>query len=279
MPEPSVSAPAAPLVSVVIPSLNQRAYLSQAIESVLAQSPSRFELIVMDGGSTDGSVDVIERYASRLKYWRSAPDAGPAAALNQGFAHASGEILAVLNADDFFLPGAFMKVIDQFARSTADVVSGHGFFARPSGELGVPNYSDRWKLSRFRYGVCVLVQPSTFFRRDAFERAGGFRQSGRVCWDMELWADMAAHGARFEVIDEFLSVFRLHESSITGRDDLRALRRQHAREVMEEVRKRPESAADRVFHLAFRALKFAGHPLRTLRQRTFVHEVLTRWSI
>lgn len=279
MPEPSVSAPGAPLVSVVIPSLNQRAYLAEAIESVIAQSPSRFELIVMDGGSTDGSVEVIERYASRLKYWRSAPDAGPAAALNQGFAQASGEIFAVLNADDFYLPGAFNKVIAAFARGEADVVSGHGFFARPSGELGVATYSDRWKLSRFRYGACVLVQPSTFFRRTSFDRAGGFRQSGRVCWDMELWADMASHGARFETIDEYLSVFRLHESSITGREDLRALRRQHAREVMEEVRKRPESTADRVLHVLFRALKFGRHPLRSLRQRGFVHDVLNRWSI
>lgn len=269
----------APMFSVVIPSLNQCRYLEQAIASVLSQA-SPVELIVMDGGSTDGSVAVLERYAPSLKYWVSAPDEGASAALNLGFQHATGEILAVLNADDYYLPGALAQVQQAFADFPgADVISGHGYFAASNGELGVPAYSDRWSVTRFKYGACVLLQPATFFRRTAFDRAGGFRQSGSVCWDMELWADMAARGATFHSLDRFLAAFRLHDDSITGRPDLRLRRRTDARAVMAEVRGRPETRFDRLLHLVYRALKFASHPGRTLRQRAFVYAVLKRWSL
>lgn len=263
----------------MIPSLNQGQFLEQAIASVLSQESGPFELIVMDGGSTDASKEVLERYSARLAYWRSEPDDGPAAALNEGFARATGRIYAWLNADDFLLPGAFAKVASAFADSSVDVLSGHGFFVTSAGERGAPLYSDRWTKLRFAYGATVLVQPATFFRRDAFERSGGFRRTGRVCWDMELWAAMSTNGARFVRLDEFLAAFRLHGASITGRADLKEVRKRHAREVMEEVRGRPESTLDRVFHLCFRALKFAGHPMRTLRQRAFARQILKRWSV
>jgi glycosyltransferase involved in cell wall biosynthesis len=276
MPESSVTSP--PMISVVIPSLNQGAFLEQAIQSVLSQTYQPVELIVMDGGSTDGSQAILERYSPQLAHWQSAPDDGPAAALNDGFAHARGAIFGWLNADDFLLQDALAVVARAFARSPADVVSGHGVFATESSELGAPVYSDRWSRLRFAYGGCVLVQPATFFRRSAFEKAGGFRRTGRVCWDMELWAAMAAQGARFDVVDARLAAFRLHGASITGRPDLQRARRIHARDVMAEIRGRPEMTSDRVLHLLFRVVKFAGHPLRTIRQRTFVRRTLKRWA-
>lgn len=277
MPESSVTSP--PLISVVIPSLNQGAFLEQAIESVLTQAYRPLEVIVMDGGSTDGSHAVLERYSPHLAYWRSAPDEGPAAALNDGFGRARGAIFGWLNADDFLLPGAIATLARAFADSTADVVSGHGVFVTESGAFGAPVYSDRWSRLRFAYGGCVLVQPATFFRRAAFERAGGFRRTGRICWDMELWAAMALHGARFDRVNACLAAFRLHAASITGRRDLQEMRKRHAREVMEEVRGRPEMTSDRVLHLVFRTMKFATHPLRTIRQRTFIRQVLKRWAV
>ena len=158
-----------PLISIVTPSFNQGQFLEQAIRSVLLQGYPRLELIVVDGGSTDGSVETIAQYETWLKHWVSERDAGPASALNKGFAFASGDILGFLNADDFYLPGCFARVAEEFdARHSADIVSGHGYFAKPSGELGMPTYSDRWSLTRFRYGTCVLVQQSTFFRRSVF---------------------------------------------------------------------------------------------------------------
>lgn len=269
-----------PLISVVIPSLNQCAFLEDAIRSVLLQEYPRLELIVMDGGSTDGTLAVLEEYAPRLTHWVSAPDTGPAMALNRGFEKARGDLYAVLNADDYYLPGALAAVAHAFASDpSADVMSGHGYFASASGELGVATFSDSWSARRFRHGTCVLVQPATFFRREAFERAGGFRTTGRVCWDMELWADMSARGARFRTMASHLAAFRLHDGSITGRADLGSLRRRHAREVQAEMRGRPESAADRVLHLIHRLLKFARHPGRTIRQRMYFHSVLKRWTL
>lgn len=269
-----------PRFSIVIPSLNQAAYLERALRSVLEQQYPDLELIVMDGGSTDGSVALIRKYETQLAHWTSAKDDGPADALNRGFARATGELLGFLNADDFYLPGALEQVSEAFAASpSADVVSGHGYFATPAGELGAPAYSDAWDLRRFQYGACVLLQPATFFRRTAFERTGGFRRTGRVCWDMELWADLASTGSSFQTLDRFIAAFRLHPNSVTGNAQHHYRRRRDARQVMAEMRGRPEDFRDRLAHAFFRGLKFGRHPIRSLTSRKFCYSTLRRWSL
>jgi glycosyltransferase involved in cell wall biosynthesis len=269
-----------PRISIVIPSLNQRAFLERAVGSVLEQDYPHRELIVIDGGSRDGSAELLATLAPHLAFWQSRPDAGPADALRQGCARATGDVLAVLNADDFYLPGALSRMAAAFgAQPDADVISAHGYLTSPSGTLGVPLFSDSWDPVRFSYGGCVLLQPSTFFRREAYERAGGFRLSGSLCWDMELWASLAAAGSQFRTANFFITGFRLHADSITGREQLMSARREHARRVMAEVRGRPENLWDRWRHLWVRISKFAGHPLRTFRQRWYVHSVLGRWSL
>jgi glycosyltransferase involved in cell wall biosynthesis len=266
-----------PLISIVVPSLNQGEYLELALRSVLEQDYQRFELIVMDGGSGDQSRDILQRYASRLAYWSSQPDGGPAAALNEGFRHATGEVLGFLNADDFYLPGAFATVARAFAASPAiDVWSGHGYFATAAGRLAVPMFSDRWSLLRFKHGACVLLQPATFFRREAFLRAGGFPETGRVCWDMELWAALATSGARFGTLDAHLAAFRLHPKSLTGGTENRHRRRADARAVMAGLQ---GGRASRLGEFFFRALKFGRNPVRSLRRRAFFRSILDRWSL
>lgn len=269
-----------PLISIVIPSLNQGAYLEAAVRSVLRQGYPRLELIVMDGGSTDGSLEVIRKYEPWLSHWQSGVDRGPASALHAGFGYASGDVFGVINADDFYLPGCLAAVASAFATNpAAEVVAGHGYFARPSGELGMPVFSDAWSARRLMYGACVLVQQATFFRRTAFRRAGGFRQSGSLCWDMELWAGLARAGARFHALEAHIAAFRLHDGSITGRPSLRGRRLADAQRVMAEMRGRPESRFDRFLHLWHRLVKFSKHPARTVRQRVFVYSALKRWSI
>lgn len=263
-----------------MPSCNQGAYLEAALLSIADQQYPNLEVILIDGGSTDGSLDVIEKYRDLLAHWESAADGGPADALNRGFRRATGSIFGFLNADDFYLPGCLRMVARAFAaRPDTEVLSGHGYFARPSGELGVPIFSDRWDLRRFAYGACVLVQPATFFTGDAFHRAGGFRQTGRVCWDMELWAALATTGARFATIDAFLAGFRLHEGSITGSPEMRQRRRVDARAVMSELRGQAETLADRLLEGVYRLEKFARHPARTIRQRSYFVSALRRWEL
>lgn len=269
-----------PLISIVIPSFNNGAYLEHAIRSVLLQGYPRLELIVMDGGSTDGTFQVIEKYESWLKHWVSRRDRGPAAALTAGFGYASGDILGFLNADDFYLADALGTVARCFARApSADVLSGHGHFATATGDLGAPMFSDRWSRTRFRYGACVLLQPATFFRRAAYERVGGFRDSGRLCWDMELWADLARTGASFGTMAAFLAAFRLHANSMTASPEHQRRRRDDARAVMAEMRGRPESIPDRLLHSCWRTFKFVQNPGRSLRCRVFVYRTLERWTL
>jgi len=269
-----------PLISIVMPSFNQDRFLEQAIRSVLLQGYPQLEFIIIDGGSSDGSAATIARYESWLRHWRSEPDDGAADALNKGFRLATGEIFSFLNADDFYLPGCLERVATAFhAHASADVLSGHGYFATDSGELGVPLFSDRWSLNRFSHGACVLVQPATFFRRDAYERTRGFRYETSTCWDMELWADMALAGARFRSMDEFVAAFRLHTGSITGAAGLRQLRRRESIAVMERLRGRPDSFLKPMLRFYHRARKFSEHPLRTLNQRLYFHRTIGRWSL
>jgi glycosyltransferase involved in cell wall biosynthesis len=269
-----------PRISIVIPSFNQAAYLEAALHSIIVQQYPNVEVILIDGGSTDGSADLIANHRAVLAHAESAPDAGPADALNRGFRHATGAILGFLNADDFHLPGCLQALAGAFkARPDADVISGHGYFASATGELGAPTFSDRWNARRFAYGACVLVQPATFFKRSAFDRAGGFRKTGSVCWDMELWADMARTGARFETIDAFLAGFRLHDRSITGSVQLQERRRTDARAVMSSMRGRAPIWSDRVLEIGYRLGKFSSHPIRTFRQRLYFYSALRRWSL
>jgi glycosyltransferase involved in cell wall biosynthesis len=269
-----------PLISIVIPSKNQAAYLEIAMRSVLDQSYRRVELIVMDGGSTDGSIEVVGRHAAQLAHWSTKADEGPAAALNEGFEHASGEVLGFLNADDFLLPGALDTVARAFATSPAvDVFSGHGYFASPAGALGAPMSSDRWNLTRFRYGACVLLQPATFFRRAAFDRAGGVPQSGRVCWDMELWAALATSGARFETLNANLAAFRLHPGSLTANPAHQQRRKDDARAVSRGLNGGSHTFTDQLARVWFRALKFARHPIQAVRRRAYFYGTLKRWSL
>jgi glycosyltransferase involved in cell wall biosynthesis len=139
-----------PRISIVMPSFNHGEFLEHAIRSILLQGYPRLELMVIDGGSRDDSLELIARYEPWLRYWVSEPDSGPANALNKGFGLASGDILGFLNADDFYLPECLAKVAEEFRlHPESDVVSGHGYFAKASGELGMPTFSDRWSLTRF----------------------------------------------------------------------------------------------------------------------------------
>jgi glycosyltransferase involved in cell wall biosynthesis len=138
-----------PRISIVTLSYNQAKFIEQAIRSVLHQGYPNLEYIVIDGGSTDVSVDIIEKYADCLAYWCSERDAGPAAGLNKGFQHATGEIFGFLNADDFYLPGSLHRIANLFrTHSSADVLCGDGYMTDVLGQARKPIYSDAWSLWR-----------------------------------------------------------------------------------------------------------------------------------
>jgi glycosyltransferase involved in cell wall biosynthesis len=261
MPEP-------PTVSIVTVSLNQGRYLERALRSVLEQDHPAVEYVVMDGGSTDGSVETLRRHERRLHSWFSGPDGGPAAALNAGFARTKGEICGYVNADDFLLPGAVTRVVEAFSHHPErDVVYGDGFLVDAAERVLRPVFSDPWSLRRFAFGGCLVLQQATFFRRSAFERAGGFREENRTCWDGELLADMALAGARFRHVPEALGAFRLHPESISGSRRLADLYPGDSRRIFRKIVGRDPSTLDRIRFAAWRALRLPYQLRRSLLRR------------
>jgi len=182
----------APLVSVVTPSLDQGAFIEDTILSVLNQDYSRREHLVIDGGSTDQTLGILERYRSGLRFV-SEPDAGQAAAINKGFRSSSGEILAWLNADDCYEPGA-LSAAAAFLRERPDVmlVYGDATLVDTQGrEIGPCANVEPFDLDRLVHQLDFIVQPAAFFRREAFDAVGGLDESLHWSMDYDLWLKIA----------------------------------------------------------------------------------------
>ena len=205
-------------VSIVTISYNQDQFLEKAIRSVHEQTYRDIEYILVDPGSTDRSRQIINQHSDRIDKIIFDPDDGPAQGLNRGFAQATGHIYGFLNADDFLLPDAVKTMVSSFQRlKGTDVIAAHGWIVDEQGQLIRKKHSHRFSAWRYLHQGAYLLQQSTFFRAEAFRKAGGFNESNRTCWDGELWLDMALAGCRFHTLNEGLSCFRVYSGSISGR--------------------------------------------------------------
>jgi glycosyltransferase involved in cell wall biosynthesis len=206
----AVEGDALPLVSIVTPSLNQGGFIAEAIESVRIQDYPRIEHIVVDGGSTDETLEVL-RNNGHLR-WISEADRGQAAAINKGFRMAGGEIYGWLNADDYYLPGAVTAAVEMIRESGCGLV--HGGWRRVEDDGTVINdvapipFDYRRQLEQAN-AVC---QPGAFFTRDAYWAVGGVDESYEYALDYELWLKL---GARFPVrhVDRIQAAYRYHSNS------------------------------------------------------------------
>ena len=181
-----------PLVSIITPSYNQSAYLEQTIQSVLGQQHVPLEYIVVDGGSTDGSLEIIQRYADRLAWWVSERDAGQADAINKGLGRASGEIVAWLNSDDLYLPEAVAQAVAALQNNPqAGLVFGDAITIDAEGRrLNRLSFGD-WGL-RELMGFRIICQPAVFMRRSTLEQAGLLDPSYHFLLDHHLWIRIAS---------------------------------------------------------------------------------------
>ncbi len=180
-----------PLVTIVTPSYNQAPFLEWTLRSVLCQDYPHIEYIVVDGGSTDGSVDIIRKYAHRLAWWVSEPDEGQGDALRKGFARARGSILAWVNSDDMLAPGAVRQAVETFAQNPdAGMVVGEALFIDPVGRP-FNHYVPRVQSLADLLAFGILPQPAVFFRREAYEEAGGLDPTYHFLLDHHLWIRMA----------------------------------------------------------------------------------------
>ena len=206
-----------PLVTVVTPSFNQAGFLERAIRSVLDQDYPRLEYFVIDGGSADGSVDIIRRYADRLAGWVSEPDRGQADALAKGFRRARGDLLAWINSSDAYEPGALMRV----ARAHLDRPASFLF-----GDVAVIDDEDRilgvdthghLDLEAMVYENVFPLQPGAFWTREAYERCGGIDPTFRYYMDLDLFIRLARCGSMRHV-PCVLARLRRHGDAKTGQD-------------------------------------------------------------
>jgi glycosyltransferase involved in cell wall biosynthesis len=205
--------PSQPLVSIITPSYNQATFLEQTILSVLEQDYHNLEYWVIDGGSTDGSVEIIGKYAHRLAGWVSEKDRGQADGVNKGFAKAAGEIVGWLNSDDLYYPGAVSDAVDAFRQHPdvsfvfSDVESidelGEGF--------NLMRYGD-WKLKDLM-SFKIIGQPGVFMRRTVLEQAGYLDLSYNYLLDVQLWLKMAAIAEPQYIPGKVWSAARLHSQA------------------------------------------------------------------
>lgn len=222
----SCDASVLPRITIVTPSYNQAAFLEATLRSVLLQNYSNLEYIVIDGGSTDGSVDIIRRYQDRIAYWVSEPDNGQCHAINKGFSKATGEWMAWLNSDDIYLPGALLTIARTIlSQNGCNWVVGAVEFAdidlKPFSVFTPVCRTDDWLdfVCTKRKNGTALPQAGSFWSRKSWERAGQLDESLHYAMDHEYWGRLAYHGFRPVCIQQSLAFFRLHSQGKTARGD------------------------------------------------------------
>jgi len=201
-------------LSVITPSLNQARYLERALRSVLDQRYPDLEYIVMDGGSDDGSVEILRRYADRLAYWQSQRDEGQSWAINRGIERATGDVVAYINSDDYYLPGAFASAAEAFeAYPGVDWVCGACRYLNPDGSVEVISRPrlPRGPRSAWAYEPWYVPQASSFWRRSTLQRVGGLREDLHYAMDVELGLKLAVSGILPAVLEQELAVRAQHE--------------------------------------------------------------------
>jgi glycosyltransferase involved in cell wall biosynthesis len=215
-----------PKLTVITPSFNQGKFLERTIRSVLDQGYPNLEYVIVDGGSTDDTVEVIRRYEDRLAWWVSEPDDGQSDAINKGLQRTSGEIVAYLNSDDYFLPGAFETAVPRLQQSGRTWLAGGALDVaegNPPKRLRVwrpkpPSYCEGWPSGRHWWMLVPwhVPQPSTFWSRELFDRFGGFRTDMHYAFDAEFMLRLAYGEELPELLpDAFLAVRSVHPDQKT----------------------------------------------------------------
>ncbi|MHC4680535.1 MAG: glycosyltransferase [Planctomycetota bacterium] len=202
-----------PKISIVTPSYNQKDYLEECICSILDQRYPHLEYIIMDGGSTDGSVDIIKKYAKHLAYWQSKPDGGQYAAINEGFKRTTGEIMTWLNSDDKFHPNAFRIVASIFGhRKDVEWIMGCPNIFNEQGELSwIKEFLPRWSREKYlKRDYRFIQQEGTFWRRSLWEKSGATLQTDlELAGDLELWTRFFRF-TQLYTVDALIAGYRRH---------------------------------------------------------------------
>ncbi len=199
-------------ISIITPSYNQGEFLDSTINSVLEQGYPDIEYLVVDGGSQDNSIEILTKYECKLAWWVSEKDCGQTHAINKGLIRASGDIIAWINSDDVYLPGAFKKIATAFEENPdADIIYGDGILINENGIQIRRRHGIGFNYNIWFYSVIEPFQPEVFYRRRVIEKAGPLDESFHMMMDREWWIRMARMGIRFMHIPEPLAALRVYK--------------------------------------------------------------------
>lgn len=208
-----------PKISIITPSYNQGDFLEQTILSVLGQGYPDLEYIIIDGGSTDNSVDIIKKHESSLTHWQSNQDNGQAHAINKGFAIATGKVVGWLNSDDMYLPGT-LDFIGRFFKENeinrASVLFGNCVQVDDKGLTASGSNVRQKHETRNLELADYIIQPSSFWTRKTIDTVGALDEKYTYGFDWEWFVRAKRAGVEFHPVDRFLSIYRIHESHKTG---------------------------------------------------------------
>lgn len=220
-----------PVVTVAVPSFNQGNFLNEALDSVFSQDVL-VEVFVLDGGSGDSSISVIRNWENRLAGWRSGPDRGQAAAINEGIARGTAPFVCWLNSDDYFLPGGLRILVEALENAPdCPAVYGRVWNVDRAGKKIKPYWTAPFS-RRHLANRCFISQPATLIRRAAWEQVGGLDENLRMTMDYDLWWKLFQRFGPLQYIDAFVAANRRHDETKTT-----VHRRQHYREAMLLVRR------------------------------------------
>lgn len=208
-------------ISLVIPSLNQGRFISQTIDSILDQDYKSVEVIVVDGGSKDGTVEILKSYDQKIR-WMSEKDKGQTDAINKGMRIATGKILGYINSDDYLLPGTLKIISESFRDKEAAWISGDAIIVNEDSkeiQKGVRWYKTLLRKISSKPLLLItdyLVQPSTFWKRDLMNKVGYFDESLHYTMDYDYWLRLIRVSSP-HLLNEAISAFRIHSESKGGR--------------------------------------------------------------
>ena len=204
-----------PRISIITPSYNQAQYLEETLDSILSQGYPDLEYIVIDGGSTDGSTDILRRYDKHLKFWVSEKDRGQTHAINKGMQHATGKIRAYLNSDDYYLPGTFDAVSAAWQQQPdIDLLHGRCRYVDETGntiggQMGnINSLEEALDVWGVWWSKRQFVQPEVFWSARIAKRVGPFRESLHLVMDYEYWLRIIAAGGKVVPLDRELTCYR-----------------------------------------------------------------------